>query len=166
MKSLRSSLIYLVTLTALMTAGLLAFCWHHGVWSWRDWEIYRCMEHECHPVWRDLHAGRIRVGDDVDQVIERTNPAWVEEFENVKILCYKGRGLAFTGVTITAKDGRLMSAMAWSCTWERRFFDTWDRDEMVAFNRRHSAHLNAKRQARFIDELIAEARWPLIVVFP
>src|SRR5262245_37928720 len=102
----RNSLIFLTTLTALVTAALLTFCWHHGVWSWRDWQILNAMEMECHPVWRDLHAGRIRAGDNVDQVIRRTNPAWVEEFEDVKILSYTEKGgLAFTGVTITAKDG-------------------------------------------------------------
>lgn len=120
----------------------LLTCWHHNVWSWRDWEIYEQMSLECHPVWRDLNAGRIKPGDDIQRVIWRTKPSRVENLEDVTMLSYPEAG--FTIVGITAKDGRVVSAGAASCTWNKTFFDTWDKTDQDEFQKRYSAHLNAR----------------------
>jgi hypothetical protein len=122
------------------------------------------MRRECHPVWRDLHTGRIKAGDDIEGVIWRTYPPHVEKFENVTMLSYPPAG--FTVVSITAKDGRIVSACAASCTWSKVFFDTWDADDCNAFWTRYSAHLEAKRRAREIEDVIAELRLPLIFGLP
>jgi hypothetical protein len=79
----------------------------------------------------------------------------VERFENVVILTYyrptTGKGLPFTGISIVARDGRLVSGQAWSCTWQRTFFEEWPREEQEAFWRRYWAHQEALRQGRAED---------------
>ena len=112
----------------------LALCagvaWYFGVWSWRDAEIYREMSKECHPIWNDLHSGRIRAGQDVEELITATRPSRVERYgEFVRLNYYKNfdpseRGVfGFTGVSITARSGKLVSGAAASCGWSRVFFD-------------------------------------------
>lgn len=157
------SLLALAAMTAIACTVVLLFCWQYRVWSWDDWESYKCMRNECHPVWRDLHAGHIKPGDNVERVIWRTHPNKVHEFEDVKILTYGG---GFTGVTIISKNGELVQAGAWSCTWQRTFFDIVDREEWAAFDKRYSAHLEAKRRDRQIEELFAPGGLPVIIVFP
>lgn len=130
---------------AIALVGVLLLCWHFGVWSYQDWDTYQNMSHECHPVWRDLHSGRIKPGDEVAPVIRRTHPDKVETFEDVQWLHYGG---GFTGVTITAKEGRVVNAGAWSCTWQRPFFDSWSGPEREAFENRYTAHLRARWQAQ------------------
>jgi hypothetical protein len=108
---------------ALALLVALIFCaWYFRVWSWRDLQVFQMMSRECHPVWRDLHWGRIYAGQDVEDVITSTNPVRVERYGEFVQLNYQ-RGLCFTGVTITARNGRLAGATAWSCTWDRVFFD-------------------------------------------
>jgi hypothetical protein len=97
------------------------------------------MSRECHPVWKDLHWGHVHAGQDVDDVIAATKPARVEGYGDFVQLNYQ-EGLCFTGVTITAKNGRLASAAAWSCTWDRVFFDEMTQDDRQAFSAAYEAH--------------------------
>jgi hypothetical protein len=163
MLRLRKALLILAALFGLILIGVLLMCWHYGIWSWHDWQVYKAMSAECHPVWRDLHAGRIKAGDEVAGLLWRTHPNHVEEFEDVKWLTYGG---GFTGVTIVAKGDKVVSASAWSCTWQRPFFDIIDREEWAAFDKRYSAHLDAKWNARQAAEVMAEFQLPPIFFFP
>src|SRR5262249_6069587 len=95
-----------------------ACAWYFRIWSWRDLQVYRMMSREGRPVWQDLHWGRVHSGQDVEEVIAATKPVGVERYGEFVRLNYQ-EGLCFTGVTITAKNGRLASAAAWSCTWDR-----------------------------------------------
>jgi|GEM_PF-5419431 len=47
---------------------------HYHVYSWDGWQVYKAMEHECHPVRREYNFGRIQAGDDAEEVIARTSP--------------------------------------------------------------------------------------------
>lgn len=80
------------------------------------------MRRECHPVWEDLHWGRVHSGQDVDEVIAATKPVRVERYGEFVRLSYH-EAISYTGVTIIAKNGRLAIATSWSCTWHRVFFD-------------------------------------------
>ncbi len=131
---------------AVLLLGSLVFvCWHYHIWSLRDLLVYQAMSRECHPVWKELHAGRVYEGQPVEEVIARTQPVRVERFENCVLLEYQ-EGLCFTGVTVVARDGRLVSAQAWSCTWERTFFKGWTVADEEGFWKRYWAHLEAMRQ--------------------
>jgi hypothetical protein len=105
------------------------------------------MSRECHPVWKDLHWGRIQPGQDVEEVIAATKPARVERYGEFVRLNYQ-EGLYFTGVTITAKNGRLASAVAWSCTWNRVFFDELTREDWAAYSAAYEAHWQPIRKMR------------------
>jgi hypothetical protein len=121
-----------------------------GPGVWRECFTYWAMSRECHPVWNDLYWGRIRAGDDVEEVIARTQPPVVERFDNFVALSYVDRkaGLAFTGLQVFAKDGKLVSAGAWSCTWHRTFFDELSEADRQAGTAAYQAHLNRQRKAR------------------
>ena len=125
--SLRRCCTRLLAVSALgIAAGLVAFAWRFHVRSWRDVEICWMMSRECHPVWKDLFLERVTAGDDVEEVIVRTRPLRIQRFGRYVLLSYEpeGQGLPFSGMTILARDGRLVGACAWSCTWYRVFFDT------------------------------------------
>jgi hypothetical protein len=117
----RRWLVRLAVLAALAGNALVAFCWWHNVWSLTEWRVYRAMDHELHPAWRDYHFGRVRAGDPVDQVIARTEPIAVERKGRWTVLTYERPG--FTGMGALAYDGRMVSAAAASCCWVRVFFD-------------------------------------------
>jgi hypothetical protein len=112
--------------------SIVAFCWSHRAWSINEWRVYEAMEHECHPAWKDFHYERIRSGDPVESVIARTEPVRVHRTGRWVILNYQG-GFYFTGLTAAAYDGRMVSAYAWSCTWERQFFDIMSQEQRAEF---------------------------------
>ena len=63
----------------------------------------------------------------------------VERYGEFVQLNYQ-KGLCFTGVTITAKNGHVASACAWSCTWKHVFFDDLTREDRKAFSDAYESH--------------------------
>src|SRR5262249_18507879 len=106
-------------------------CHHYHVYSLDGWQMYQCMAKECHPAWRDYNFRHVTAGDDVDDVIVRTNPVLVEKRNGFVVLEYQKGG--FTGITAVASDGRLVLACAWSCTWVRLFFDEMSEEQSMGF---------------------------------
>lgn len=139
-------------LLLVLSVGLVGCAWYFRIWSWHDFQVYGYMSHECHPVWRDLHWGRIRAGDDVDAVIATTNPARVEHYGDFTVLNYQ-EGFCFGGITLIAKNRRLMGAGAWSCCWQREFFDELTRMDRKAFDDAYVAHWQPIRKKREEAEL-------------
>jgi len=128
---------------------LLLAAWYSGVWSLRDLEIYREMNRECHPVWRELHDGRVYLGQTVEEAISQTAPTRVEHFENCVLLEYQTSGpgqSCFTTIAVVAQDGRLISAHAYSCTWQRTFFEGWTEEERDTFWQRYWARKHQFKQ--------------------
>src|SRR5262245_46641443 len=121
----------LVTVIVVVAVAGLFPVWQIGKCLLREQEIVYYMSRECHPVWRDLYAGRIRAGQSVEETIGRTSPKRVDRLDNFVVLGYQGGDgfISFTGVTIIARDGRLIDAEAWSCTWQKRFFREWTDSE-------------------------------------
>ena len=126
-------------LVAVLLIALLSCAWYFQVWSWHDFKVYQAMSRECHPVWRDLQWGRVHAGQNVEDVIAATKPVRVERYGEFVRLDYQ-EGLCFTGVAITAKNDRLASAAAWSCTWNRTFFDELTEQDWQAFSNAYEAH--------------------------
>lgn len=118
---------------AVAVALFLACCWSYRIWSWKQFQVYQAMAHECDPVWRDLHYGRVQAGDPVEEVITHTHPSRIKRSGQWVVLEYQKEGLVFTGVRVVARDGRLVGAYAWSCTWRRQFFDTMSEEERAEF---------------------------------
>jgi hypothetical protein len=126
-----------------LIVSLLGFGWWHNVWSRDEWFVYQCMSDECHPVWQELQFGRIAAGNDVDEVIARTNPSIVERDGNTVRLTYylnfasHSDTVHLTGILIEARRGKLVAAYAWSCNWARQFFDEVGmEDNFFAFSHR------------------------------
>ncbi len=140
-----ASLIFLV-----LALSVLATAQYYRIWSFRDYHFYIGMHRECHPVCQDLYHQRINPGDDVEEVIASTNPVRVERFENYIRLNYQ-EGLCFSGVTITAKDGKLVGAAAWSCTWDRTFFDALSQQEWNMFGSAYEIELEKRHAAKRAD---------------
>src|SRR4051812_44134162 len=80
--SMRSAKKYLVAagyvLLIVFGSALLLASLHFHIYSMRGWQMYGAMGRECHPVWEDFNFRRICAGDDVDDVIARTNPITLE----------------------------------------------------------------------------------------
>ena len=131
-------------LAALSLTGLLGCAWYFRVWSWRDYEILGYMDHECHPVWKELFWRRVYAGQSVEEVIAETKPLTVERFENFVVLHYTPGG--FTGIGIVARDGKLVWAEAYSCAWTKPFFNEFTPAEWQAFGSAQLKHYQSKMQ--------------------
>jgi hypothetical protein len=110
----------------------LVVCRHFHVYSYRGWQVYRAMERECPDVWREYNFGRVRAGDDVEDVIRRTKPSTVERNGRWVELKYQGPG-HFTGLSAAAYDGKMIFAGAWSCCWVRLFFDELSEEQSLEY---------------------------------
>jgi hypothetical protein len=78
----------------------------------------------------ELYFGRIRAGDSLDKVIAETKPLRIYRKGEWWDLSYEPpQFLAFTGVSIIARRDRLVQAGAFSCTWQRVFFDEMSPEE-------------------------------------
>lgn len=121
---------------------LIFSCWWYNVWSLDGWTVYREMDRECHPAWREYHFGRVRKGDSVDQVIARTQPPLVERRGRWTFLRYQRRG--FTGMWAAAYDGQMVYATARSCCWVRVFFDELTDAQSLELDNRTNAEANAE----------------------
>jgi hypothetical protein len=134
-------------LLALTLTSTLICAWDFRIWSWRDLQVYRAMSHECHPVWKELHWGRVYVGQDVEEVIARTNPRRVTRCAEWVLLDYYNgpEGLHFTVLWIIGRHGKLVSAVAASCTWDRTFFNEITTDESKALSSTWTKHSQSKQ---------------------
>lgn len=123
-------------ISGLLIIGAIAL----GVYLWKqpsshERMICRCMEAECHPVWRDLYDGKINAGDDLDDTLALTQPSKIiKEGRSTFLIYYQDYDkdapvLYFTGVSIESIDGKLISAHSASCTWTFQFFDKLHREE-------------------------------------
>src|SRR5687768_3055147 len=96
-----------------IAAIALMFAWHYGIWSYGDYELYQYMREKCHPVWEDLHMGRIRAGADAEAVIARTNPTQVTRFPGGVLISYHQP--EFVNLCMVAKNGKLVHASVLGC---------------------------------------------------
>jgi len=84
----RRSAIGFAVLLAASAIALLIACASYRIWSPTEWRVYREMDRECHPAWRDFHFRRVRSGDPVEEVTSRTRPDRIEHFGNRTELHY------------------------------------------------------------------------------
>lgn len=83
---------------------------------------YRDMRREQFPpVWKDLALRRFDRGDTVETLLARHAPLRHEEAPPYTRLVYV-EGDQYPGLTVMAKDGRLIAAAAGAATWQHVFF--------------------------------------------
>ena len=74
---------FIFSFVLLLAITLSLMCWHHGVWSWHDWQVYQLMSKECHPVSQELHVGRVYQGQAVEEVLATMNPERVGRIDRI-----------------------------------------------------------------------------------
>jgi hypothetical protein len=147
----KRSAIGAVVLALILVTG----AWYFRIHRFRDVLAYYCMSQERHPVWKDLALRRIKPGDDVEEVIERTSPARVwrhDEYVTVDYIAAQG-GLCFTQLEIVAKDGGVISAMYVTCTCDHTFFDDLSPNDTVDYRLSFYSYLDKRRNERREAEL-------------
>jgi hypothetical protein len=108
--------------------------------SYRNYVILRQL-HRHPPVALDLWHGRVAPGDDVERVVTRTLPHCVtRRGPFVRLLYYPGGppppgSLSMSGTCIIAKNGVLVSAASWECTFQHTYFDLMSARENAEFSR-------------------------------
>lgn len=127
--------------TALVVFCVVAFlCRHYRIYSRDHWLVYQAMEKECHPAWRDYTFRRINAGDDVEEVIRSTKPMTVIRHGRRVELHYDPPG--FTGMSAYAYGGKMVIAVAGSCTWMKVFFDETSDEQCLEFFGKSKTDLN------------------------
>jgi hypothetical protein len=142
MRKLWSRRWFQVAFAGTITLGVtfLLACGQYRVWSFRDYTLYRILTKD-YSIGPDLWFGRIAPGQDVEPLIAQSDPYRVARYGPwVELTYYPGSplplpGLPFEGVTVLARDGQLVQAVAWSCTWQRVFFDTLSADESAEWQK-------------------------------
>ena len=136
----------LVIVGAVLLVMLVTACGFFRISHPRDLIAYYGMARECHPVWQQLALRRFGAGDSIADLRRRVPENYAEEFGPYGVYHYSlGAGIGYTGLAVTARDGRLIRAQAWGCTWQFTFFDTPD----PAFTAQY---------ATFLEERIAKFR--------
>ena len=111
---------------------LLFLCHFVGIRSTSDVIAYREMRREQFPpIWKALALRRIKRGDKVETLLARHTPLRHEEAPPYARLVYIEGG-HYPGLTVIAKEGRLLAAAAGAATWQHVFFDAPEQMERFA----------------------------------
>lgn len=129
------------------TAALLfVACIFLRIHRLRDIDAFLQMAGEAPPVWRQFAFRRFGPGDSVAELLRRFPPTHREEFGRYGVYQYGG---GFTGLGVTSRDGKILSAGAASCTWQYTFFQTKD----VEIDVQYDAFRKGKHERRQREEL-------------
>jgi hypothetical protein len=135
-----------LAVAAVLVVGALGACWHYRVWSYRDYIAYSAVR-RC-PGGEDLWHGRVLAGDDLAAFTAAYRPHLSRQVGPYTVLSYypggpPQRGISLEGLTLTARDGRLLAASAGGCTWGREFF-AMSQEEQAAFEEAYDRALAAE----------------------
>src|SRR6185295_5726500 len=112
---------------ALFLGILISACVYFRVAYPKDVVAYIGMAQECHPIWKKLALRQINAGDSAADFLADNSPTSRVEFGRYCVYRFapgeeKGY-LSFTGLSVIARDGKLIHAGAGSCCWDFTFFD-------------------------------------------
>ncbi len=136
--------------------GILLARWHSQIWNQQDEFQYDAICNH-YRIGKDLWFGRIAAGQDVEELIARSDPHRIHRFEEWVEVTYAPGGpttepvLLFERITVRALRGKLVSAQITSCQWHRTFFSTISRmeeEDYEAAFRRFIDALRAKKKSR------------------
>jgi len=120
--------------------SLVSACSYWRIWSYADLSLYLRLRYHspaAHALWR----GAIRPGDQIDRVIAMARPNFIDTLGPFLRIDYYPTGdlspgnISLEGTSLTAKDGRLISAGSYGCTFQRTYFDAATADEKVLYER-------------------------------
>lgn len=134
---------------SLCLVSLLSVCSYLRIWSYKDLTLYLRL-HRHSPVALALWRGEVRPGGQIDRVIAMSRPNFRDTLGPFLRIDYYPAGdlspgsISLEGTSLTAKDGRLISAGSYGCTFERIYFDVSTADE----NALHTRLLRERIRAR------------------
>jgi hypothetical protein len=116
-------------------------------------------------IWRELALRRFGPGDSAEDLTRRCPPKRSDTFGRYAIHHYFHG--AMSGITVTVRDGKLLSAEAGGCTWKYSFFETADAE----IDREYETYVREKGklfEQRRIDKIATNLvvfrerfeRWP------
>jgi hypothetical protein len=137
---------------AIGVAALLAACSRWRVWSYEDLSLYRRLKYHSR-VAQALWLGEIRPGDRVERIIGMSRPNRTKTLGPFLEIFYYPTGdphpdcINLEGTVLIAKDGRLIAAGSYGCTFRREFFNVSTSEESALY----AELLRAKIDARAAD---------------
>ena len=113
----------------ILLALILAACLFVRIRQPRDLVSHLEMAIEFPAIWRELALRRFGPGDSTEDLLRICPPNRSDTFGRYAIHEYfpgENGGLPMSGIAVTARDGKLISAAAGGCTWKYSFFDMPD----------------------------------------
>ena len=137
---------------SLCLGSVISACAHWGVWRLDDLCLYLRLRYHS-PVAHALWRGEIRPGGRIDQVIAMSRPNSVHALGPFLRIDYYPTGdlspgsISLEGTSLTAKDGRLISAWSYGCTFQRTYFDVSTADENALYEHLLQERMMARSEA-------------------
>jgi hypothetical protein len=119
---------------------LVSACSYWRIWGYGDFLLYRRLS-EHSPVAHALWRGEIRAGGQIDRIIAMSRPNFRRTVGPFLRIDYyptddlSPGNLSLEGTSLTAKDGRLIAAGSYGCTFERTYFDVSAAEENALYER-------------------------------
>src|SRR5262245_57304983 len=129
----------------MLVAAVTALCLGIPLWktAYRNYQISRQLGY---PVAVDLWRGRIAAGDRIEKVIARNQPHWVtKRGPFVQLFYYPGGppredSICLAGTSVVARDGKLIAAGSWACTFQHTHFDVTSPSDQAEYARLLEQH--------------------------
>jgi hypothetical protein len=131
---------------SLCLVSLVAVCSHWRIWGYGDLSLYLRLRYHS-PVAGALWRGEIQAGDRIDRVIAMSRPNFRRDLGSFIRIDYYPTGdlspgnISLEGTSLTAKDGRLIAAGSYGCTFQRTFFDVSTAEENGLYERLHEERI-------------------------
>ena len=136
---------------SLCLVAILSACSYWRIWSYGDLFLYLCLRRHSPVAPRPL-ARAIRPGGQIDRVIAMFRPNFIDSLGPFLRIDYYPTGdlppgaISLEGTSLTAKDGRLISAGSYGCTFQRIYFDVSTADENALYVRLVQESINARTE--------------------
>ena len=127
--------------TTMLAVAVAAVCLAIPLWGKTAYRNYQIARQLRYPVALDLWRGRIAAGDRIERVTARTRPHRVtKRGPFVQLFYYPGGppragSISLAGTCVVAKDGKLVAAGSWSCTFQHAHFDVTSGSDQAEFAR-------------------------------
>ena len=123
------------------TVMVAAVCLAIPLWGQTAYRNYQIGRQLSYPVAADLWDGRIAAGDRIERVTARNRPHRVIRRGPFAQLFYYPGGpphagsISLAGTCVVAKDGKLVAAGSWTCTFQHTHFDLMSGADQAEFAR-------------------------------
>jgi hypothetical protein len=134
---------------ALCVAALVAACSRWRVWTYGDLSLYLRLKYHSR-VAQALWRGDVRPGDRLEQVIAVSRPNRIRALGPFVEIDYYPTGdprpdcINLEGTVLIAKEGRLIAAGSYGCTFQRHYFDIFTTDERALYAQLLRARIDAR----------------------